>query len=214
MSIGVPKGETPTSRTLANKPTNNIGVPSGETPTMVTKKPIDVTGNKLSKIVAPKGTAQTTTYLGPGNDAANSANQINGYLTGDTTYQSQMAAINQALSDYQANEKSAENDNSVSYAQNQYDLGRQQTKDTQDQADDYAARGLYRSGVFGKAYGDLNADYASKESALDQARSSTVGGLQRDMSNYVSSQTLAKQQARQDAINRRALTLLQLNGGS
>lgn len=179
------------------KPIKNIKPSPIEKPTKIVKK---VFGRPITNnpVVKPPVTPVAKT---PTND-------VNQYLTNDTTYQSQIAAINKALGDYQANEGAAEGDYNTSYAQNRYDLSKANTQASSDQADDYASRGLFRSGLYGKAYGDAQSDYASKQSSLDQGRQTYLGGLQRDMSNYISSENLSQQQARQDAINRRALALL------
>lgn len=183
--------EKPIVKKSTKKPVSTYGPSPIEKPVNVKKMPVKAPIVKKTPVAAVP--------------AAVDPNQ---YLTNDTTYQSQLAAINKALGDYQANEQSAEGNYNASYAQNQYDLGRGNTQDTENQTNDYASRGLLRSGLFGKAYGNTQEDYASKQSALDQGRQSYIGGLQRDMSNYISSQTLAQQQARQDAINRRTLSLL------
>lgn len=136
------------------------------------------------------------------------ANSVNQYLTNDTTYQQQTAAINSALSNYKAQELDSENQEQSQYGQNVYDLQAANDQAASDQADDYASRGIYRSGLYAKADSDRLNQNASKQSQLDMDKSNFLTNARASLGTYTQSQALAQQQARQDAINRRALGLI------
>lgn len=133
---------------------------------------------------------------------------INKYLTNDVTYQQQTAAINKALGDYTANAANARTQYNNQYAQNVYDLDTEKTQALSDQQNDFAARGFLRSGGNAVATSDNLNKYASRQSTMDMTRGSFLQNNESDVANFGSSQALAVQQARQDAINRRALGLL------
>jgi len=133
---------------------------------------------------------------------------IDEYLTNDTGYQSQQAAILKALADYQASELAAETNYNNQYALNSRDLNTQLDQSRINQNEDYASRGMLRSGLFGVADSNLLNNYARQQTQLDTSRQAYLQGIQQDMGQYITQQQLAQQQARQEAINRRALGLV------
>lgn len=135
-------------------------------------------------------------------------NPINQYLTNDTTYQQQMAAIQRALGDYQANSLQQENSYNTGWAQNKADLDEQKRVGVMNQGEDYGSRGMLRSGLYAVDNADLLNNFASQYAKLDQGRADYLMNLHQGVGNYVTSQQLAQQQARQDAINRRAIGLI------
>lgn len=136
------------------------------------------------------------------------AGQLNKYLTNDTTYQSQTAAINKALSDYQAQELQQENSYNTGYAQNRAGLQEQQRIGGINQDEDFGSRGMIRSGLYATDKTDFLSDYARQNSQLDQQRNDYLLNLHQGLNNYNTSQNLALQQAKQDAMNRRAIGLI------
>jgi hypothetical protein len=142
----------------------------------------------------PGGVGNTNPATGgPANPAVPApVDPVNQYLGSDTTYQSQLAAINKALADYQAQMGADANQYQVAYGQNVHDLGVNRDKSIYDNTNDFAGRGMFHSGLYGKASGDIVNDYTNQ---------------QMQFGNYNAEQALAQQRAKQEAINRRALTL-------
>ena len=138
----------------------------------------------------------------------NPEDAINKYLTNDTTYQSQIAALNKALGDYTANANQSETQYNDQYAQNAYDLGQEKTTSGIDQQNDFASRGFLRSGGYAVADSERLNKYASRQTSMDLGKQAFVQNNHSDLANFQSSNALAIQAARQDAINRRALGLL------
>jgi hypothetical protein len=174
---------------------------------------ITAVGNAIARLKAAKKPIPVD--LAHQNHAINEsakAAQLNKYLTNDSTYQSQTAAINKALGDYGAQELQQENSYNTGYAQNRSDLQEQQRVGGINQDEDFGSRGMIRSGLYATDKTDFLGDYARQFSQLDQQRNDYLLNLHQGLNNYNTSQNLALQQAKQDAINRRAIGLI--GGGS
>jgi len=129
---------------------------------------------------------------------------INTFLSGDPTYQQQLAALNRALADYRAQMQQSENQYNVDYAGHVHDLGVQRQQGSTDLGNDYASRGLYESGLQVQALGDLLDQFARRQADLDTAKSNFMANTARDYSNFQQEQNLSSQKAKQDALDRRA----------
>lgn len=132
------------------------------------------------------------------------APSVASYLQGDTTYLSQLAQLKKAYQQYLA----TQNNNATQY-QNQYNLGlkslgQDRTNSFQGLMDDYASRGLLNSGVYAKAYSDLQTDYNARQTQLDTQRQSFLADQATNLSNFKGDQTTSMTTAKQDAIARRA----------
>jgi len=132
---------------------------------------------------------------------------IGTFLSGDPTYQSQLAALNKALADYRAQMQDSENQYNVSYTGNTRDLGTQRGLGQTDLGNDYASRGLYESGLQAKAMGDLLDMFARRQSDLDTNKANFLSNTNRDYGNFQSENNLSGEKAKQDALNRRAAQL-------
>lgn len=126
------------------------------------------------------------------------------FLGGDSTYQSQISQYRKALSDYMAQQ----NTQKTQY-QNQYGIDLNSLNQSRQQAqtgiqDDFASRGLLNSGVYGKAYSDLQSEYDTRQTQLEGSRTSFLQQLNDALSNLKGQQQTGLTQAKQDAIARRA----------
>jgi hypothetical protein len=133
------------------------------------------------------------------------APDINSYLTGDDTYQSQLAALTKALANYQSQMGERTGEYNTDFARRLSDLNLTEQRNTTDQADDYAGRGLYISGLYGKARGDLERDFDNREGDMNLAKNQFLSGLNRDFTNFQEENNLSKERAKQDALQRRSL---------
>lgn len=132
---------------------------------------------------------------------------LTAYLGSDSLYQGQMSAIQKALADYQANMAAQQGNYNSQYAMDTTNIGTQRGYATEDQNNDFAGRGLLRSGLYANALGRLQGDYSNRQSQLDLNRSQYLSGLNRDYLNFQSEENLAQGRAKQDAIARRAAGL-------
>jgi hypothetical protein len=130
---------------------------------------------------------------------------INDFLSGDDTYQSQVAAFTKALANYQSQMGERQGEYNQDFTRRLSDLNLNEQRSTTDQADDYAGRGIYLSGLYGKARGDLEQDFDNREGDMTLAKNQFLSGLNRDFTNFSEENNLDREKAKQDAISRRAL---------
>lgn len=129
---------------------------------------------------------------------------INAYLGGDSGYQSQLAQIAKALTDFQADSGRRKGVLDTEFSTSDKALRDQRGMDMESIKDDYGARGLLRSGLFGKAVGDYDTEFNNRIAELSRRQADALALLQQETGQFSSQQELTKQQAREQAIRRRA----------
>lgn len=174
------KPGTPTGS--VNKPTVGNSTPGGVGHTLPNGKPAPVTA------VKPKPT-------------------VDQWLGSDTAYQNQLASLNKQLADYRAQNANDLSQYDTNYAQNARDIGINRDRSVTENTNDFAGRGLFHSGLFAKASGDVINDFTNQSNKLDVARGQYQQNASTSLQNYMNENQLAIQRARQEAINRRSLTL-------
>lgn len=130
---------------------------------------------------------------------------INSFLSGDDTYQSQQAALIKALANYRSQMGERQDEYNADFTNRLGDLNLAENRSTTDQMDDFAGRGMYISGLYGKARGDLEQDFNHREADMNMAKNQFMSGLNRDFVNFQEENDLAKQKAKSDALQRRSL---------
>lgn len=129
------------------------------------------------------------------------------WLAGDTTFQQQLANFNKSKSDYQAQYNRQTGITKRDYSDMIRSLNRQGTQDRVDQQNDFAGRGILKSGVYAKALGDYNTEFNTKMKNLQTGQSDKLGDLSMQRTNFLRQLTLEQQAAKQDALRRRAAKL-------
>lgn len=129
------------------------------------------------------------------------------WLAGDTTYQQQLANFNKSKTDYQSQFNRQSGVTRRDYGEMLRSLNQQGTQDRSDQQNDFAGRGILRSGVFAKALGDYNADFNSKIKNLQTGQNDKLGDMAMQRTNFLRQLSLETQAAKQDALRRRAAKL-------
>lgn len=129
------------------------------------------------------------------------------WLAGDVTYQQQLAEFNRAKAEYEAQYKRQKGIVTRDYGESQRSLNRQGVQDRDDQKNDFAGRGILKSGVFAKALGDYNTDFNTRMKALTTGQSDRLGDLSSQRTNFMRQSGLETNAAKQDAIRRRAQRL-------
>jgi hypothetical protein len=129
------------------------------------------------------------------------------YLAGDTTYQQQLADYNKSKAEYESNYKRQSSIVNRDYAESQRALNRQGAQDRIDQQNDFAGRGILHSGVFAKALGDYNTDFNSRIKQLTTGKTDQLGDLGAQRSSFLRQLQIEQNNAREDAIRRRAARL-------
>lgn len=170
-------------------------------------------GNKLSKSTVqyaskPKiGSTSTGQYGGvPSAPTAQAGpvGDINSYLGGDSSYQQQLQQLAKALSDFGADATRRKGTLTSDYGVSKKALGDQRTLDLDALQDDYGARGMIRSGLYGKAVGDYETEYGNRVTDLDRRQQQALDALNQEQSQFGQQNVLQQQAAREAAIRRRA----------
>lgn len=131
----------------------------------------------------------------------------NKWLAGDTTYQQQLSNYKKSKSDYESQYKRQTGIVNRDYSESQRSMERQGTQDRTDQKNDFAGRGILRSGVFAKALGDYNTEFNAKLKNLLTGKSDKLGDLGMQRTNFLRQLKLEQDAARQDALRRRSAKL-------
>jgi hypothetical protein len=127
---------------------------------------------------------------------------INDFLSSDSTYSAQLAALNKAIADYTAQQDRAKGRYDVDYGSRKRDLGTARERSLDEQENDFASRGILFSGVYGQDVNKLVTDFARRQSDMDIARANYAAGLADDLSNFRDERQLSMTKAKQDAVNR------------
>lgn len=161
------------------------------------------TGQYSRPISSP---ASTPTY-GPGpvqTIAPPTPPSINAYLGGDTVYQQQLAQINKALADFLANQKTTKSNLARDYATAQKAVKDQSVIDLGNIEQDFAGRGLLKSGLYQGAVDKYNTDMADRLANLGTANQRSLTDLTNQFNTFQSQSTTSKENARIEALRRRA----------
>lgn len=126
------------------------------------------------------------------------------YLNGDATYLQQFAGFNKAQGNFLADQNLDRSQYMQGYASTSRDLGMARTEQNRDLKDEFAGRGMLRSGVYNTSYGDLSKKFNNQTADLNSQKTSFLARLQRELTKFKDEQQIAKQQAVADAARRRA----------
>ena len=129
---------------------------------------------------------------------------LDDFVSQDTAYQSQLAALSKAFTDYQSQQGQAKTNYLTNYGTDRNALERNRVNAMSELENDFASRGLLQSGLYADSRADLTNDYDRRNAALEQAKAQYIAGLTNDLSNFQSEQDLTKQRALQEAAARRA----------
>lgn len=86
----------------------------------------------------------------------------------------------------------------------QKELREQRTRDLSDIADDYAARGIIRSGLYAQKRGDYEKEFGKQLAETNRQKSKQYADIAAERRQFEREQELQKEQARLEAIRRRA----------
>lgn len=86
----------------------------------------------------------------------------------------------------------------------QKELAEARIKDKADITDDYAARGVLHSGIYAQKQGDYEKEYGKQVAETNRQKASKYAQLDEDERDFMTDQELQKEQARLEAVRRRA----------
>lgn len=84
------------------------------------------------------------------------------------------------------------------------ELAEAREKDKSDITDDYAARGVLRSGLYAQKQGDYEKEYGKQVAETNRQKASKYAQIDEDERDFINQQELEKEQARLEAVRRRA----------
>lgn len=143
----------------------------------------------------------------------------------DSAYTAQLAALMKAMQDYEADVTAQRGKYETDYGTTLKELGyrRDDPSTPEDesrwmfddintaagrshtsQKNDFASRGLLQSSLYGKANDSLTRSLTDQLAGIDTSKQNFMGDLNRQLGAYKNENTLAQQQARAEAIARRA----------
>jgi hypothetical protein len=126
------------------------------------------------------------------------------WLTGDTTFQTQMSALEKALADYKAQSQQQSTQYGVDYGAKLNELGIARKQGVSDLQNDFASRGLLQSGLFDNNLTEFNTGMDRRRGDLDRSKSDFEAQLATALSNFGTENNLSNTRARQEALARRA----------
>ena len=166
-----------------------------------------VTVPKAKTVAVKKPTTKKTTTKKKTTKSTKPKSATAKYLAGDTTFQQQLADFNRSKAEYNANYGRQSRIVNRDYAESQRSLNRQGQQDRIDQQEDFAGRGILHSGVFAKALGNYNTDFNARLKSLVTGKTDQLGDLAAQKKSFLSQLQTEINNARQDAIRRRAAQL-------
>jgi hypothetical protein len=129
---------------------------------------------------------------------------VNSFLNQDSGYQQQLRDFTNALAQFNADVTRRKGVLESDYGTSKKAMEDQKVKDLLNLQDDYGARGVLTSGLYGKALGDYNTEFGNRMTDLDNKQTQALDSLGQESNRYKSQQDLQQQAAREDAIRRRA----------
>lgn len=151
---------------------------------------------------------------GGGGVGANSSGQISAaapkppsladWLSQDSAYASQIAALDKAKADYLAQQGQSKTEYLTNFTRDSDQLGRNREDALGNLENDFAARGLLQSGLYADNMAETNTDFDRKVSDLEAAKANFLAGLTGDLTNFQSEQRITRNKAKADASDRRA----------
>lgn len=129
---------------------------------------------------------------------------INSYLGTDATYQQSLSGGKRTLKDYLADIGRRRGEATTQYNQTTSNMGQDRLQQLDDIRQEYASRGLINSGLFADAQGKFQKQYTDQLNSLGQQQTGLLSDLLSQQNNYQREYDLAVQQAKQEALARRA----------
>lgn len=129
---------------------------------------------------------------------------IEEYLAGDLYYNTILSDLQRNLEQFNIQNGAAQGDINSLFGITMDRMNKEKGRATTDIKDDFGARGIINSGLFGKSISDYNDDFSDKVEDLNRDRSMQLRNLGFESSNFQSLTDTQENQAKLDAIRRRA----------
>jgi len=129
---------------------------------------------------------------------------VNKYLGGDSAYQSQLSQLTKQLEQFKSSNLKQRDYLKQDFGTAQDRMKMQRTDDQERLQSDYASRGMVNSGLYTGAVGDYDKKYQQQLGDLSTDKQRGLSDLIESLQQYVTGNQSAEQNAKQEAIRRRA----------
>lgn len=168
------------------------------------KKVVTPTGRKpvvTPTTVKPKKKKPTTAVVDP---KKKKPLTLADYLRRDIDYQDQLRGFDRTLAQFlsEATRQKGKIEGETQAGINK--LGIQRGRDLTGIKDDFSGRGVLFSGMYGNRLGEYEQDYQTALGDINRQRANLLGDISAEQSRFKSEQQQAKEQAKKDAVRRRA----------
>lgn len=143
-------------------------------------------------------------YVKPSAPAAPSVPAMDVFLNQDSGYQQQLREFAKSLNDFNADVTRRRGALDTQYGVSQKAMTDQSALDLDALKQDYGARGMLRSGLYGDAVGNYNTEFDKRMADLDRQQQNAIASLTQEQGQFGSSEQLKEQAAKEAAIRRRA----------
>ena len=126
------------------------------------------------------------------------------YLGTESVYQNALRGGKRNLADFLSDLTRRRGEATTQYNQTVGSMDRDRTQQLEDLKNEFASRGLIQSGLYADQVGQFNQKFTDQANALKQQQTALLADLLNQQNNYTRENQNALDQARQDAILRRA----------
>lgn len=126
------------------------------------------------------------------------------YLGADEVYQQALRGSRRSLADFLSDVERRRGEAGVSFEQTQQQLEEDRVRQLERMKDEFAARGLIHSGIYGKEQGRFQEAFQQQMQQLEQQQSSLLADFLSQETDFRRETEQAKEIARQEALMRRA----------
>jgi len=128
----------------------------------------------------------------------------NAWLGTDTQYQDALRQLQLASTNFGADITRRQGEVNTDYDTSNRAMGQQKVQDLDNMENDWAGRGLIRSGLYAGAVGDYNQEFDQRMAELVSARDRTLAQLIQEQQAFQTQQQLDQQAAREAALRRKS----------
>jgi hypothetical protein len=132
------------------------------------------------------------------------APSLKSYLSGDDAYQQVVRGGKRSLTDFLSEINRRRGEAGTTFEQTKGTMESDRVRQLQNLRDEFASRGLIQSGLYGQEQGRFQEQFETQRRALEQQQTGLVGDLLSQERNYRREQELMLEQAKQEALARRA----------
>jgi hypothetical protein len=122
----------------------------------------------------------------------------------DSTYQGAVRGGKRSLTDFLSEIGRRRGEATTQFTQTKGSMERDRVQQLEDLRNEFASRGLIQSGLYGEEQGRFQKQFGEQMTALQQQQQALLADLLSQETNYKREQDLALEQAKQEALARRA----------